>query len=36
MAQLVKHPYLDFGPGDDLRVVGLSPVWGFMVGMEPV
>ena len=26
VAQLVKHPTLDFGSGHDLRVVRLSPV----------
>ena len=26
MAQSVKHPTLDFGSGQDLRVVRLSPV----------
>ena len=28
MAQLVRHPTLDFGSGHDLRVMRLSPVWG--------
>ena len=28
MAQLVKHPSLDFGSGHDLRVLGLSPASG--------
>ena len=27
MAQLVKHPTLDFGSGHDLRVLGSSPTW---------
>ena len=29
MAQLVECPTLDFGPGHDSRVMGLSPVVGF-------
>ena len=34
MAQLVKHPIFDFGSGDDLRVVGLSPSSGSVLSEE--
>jgi len=32
VAQLVKHPTLDFGSGHVVRVVKLSPTLGFSVG----
>ena len=35
LAQSVKHPTLDFGSGHDLRVMGLSPKLGSMLGKEP-
>ena len=35
VAQLVKHPTLDFTSGLDLRVMGSSPVLGSTLGMEP-
>ena len=34
MAQSVKHPNLGFGSGHDLRVLGLSPVWGSVLSAE--
>ena len=34
MAQLVKHPTLDFGRGHDLTVMRSSPTLGSMLGME--
>jgi len=34
MAQSVEHPTLDFSSGHDLRVVGLSPVLGSVLGGE--
>ena len=34
VAQLVKHPTLDFNSGHDLRVLGLSPVSGSRLSME--
>lgn len=34
MAQLVKHPILDFGSGHDLRVVRLRPASGSSLGVE--
>ena len=35
MAQLVECLSLDLSSGLDLRVLGLSPVLGSMLGMEP-
>ena len=35
MAQLVKHPTLNFGSDHDLMVMGLSPAWDSVLGMEP-
>lgn len=35
VAQPVKRPTLDLGPGHDLRVVKLSPVLGSTLGTEP-
>ena len=35
VAQLVKHPTLDFGSGCDLRVMGSSSGSGSMLGVEP-
>ena len=35
VAQLVKHPVLDFGSGHDLRVMRFSPALGSALGMEP-
>ena len=35
VAQLVKHPTLDFGSGHDLRVMRLSRVSGSVLGVEP-
>jgi len=35
VAQLVKHPALDFGSVHDLRVVRLSSTLGSVLGMEP-
>ena len=35
MAQSVKHMTLDFGSGNDPRVVGQSPVLGSALSMEP-
>lgn len=35
VAQLVKHPTLDFGSGHDLRVLRLSPVSGSALNGEP-
>ena len=35
VAQLVKHPTLDFSLGPDLRVMGLSPALGSALGVEP-
>ena len=35
MAQLVEHPTLDLGSGQDPRVVGLSPVLGSALSGEP-
>ena len=34
MAQLVKRLALDFGSGDDLRVMRSSPALSFMLRME--
>ena len=34
VAQLVKHPTLDFGSGHDLRVLGSSPISGPMLSRE--
>ena len=34
MAQPVKSPTLDFGSGQDLRVVRSSPTSGSMLGIE--
>ena len=36
LAQLVKHPTLDFDPGHDLRVVRSSLALGSMLSVEPV
>ena len=35
MVHLVECPTLDFGSGHDPKVVGLSPAWGSMLGVEP-
>ena len=35
MAQLSKHPTLDFGSGHDLRVVRSSPASGSKLGVDP-
>ena len=35
MAQSVKGPTLDLSSGLDLKVVSLSPVLGFVLGMKP-
>ena len=35
MAHSVEYLTPDFGSGHDLRVVGLSPVLGSALGMEP-
>lgn len=35
MVQVVKHPTLDFGLGDDLRVVRSGPTSGSKLDMEP-
>ena len=35
VAQLVKHPILDFSSDHDLMFVRLSPLWGFMMVTEP-
>ena len=35
VAQSVMCPTLDFGLGHDLKVVGLSPALGSVLGMEP-
>ena len=35
VAHPVKHLMLGFGSGHDLRVMGLNPMMGFMLGMEP-
>ena len=32
---VIQHLTLDFGLGHDLRVVGLSPMLGSMLGVEP-
>lgn len=32
---MVKCPTLDFSSGHDLRVVGLSPTSGSVLGLEP-
>ena len=32
--QSVKDPTLDFSSGHDLRVMTLSPTWGYMLGIE--
>ena len=34
VAQLAKHPTLDFGSGHDLRVIELSLPWDSMLDME--
>ena len=34
VAQLFKHPTLDFGSGHDLRIVGSSPMSGSALGKE--
>ena len=34
--QLVERPTLDFGSGRDPRVVGLGPVLGSVLSVEPV
>lgn len=34
MAQLVEHPTLNFGSGQDLGVMRLSPKLGSVLGME--
>ena len=34
MAQSVKHPALDFGPGHDLRVVRSSPTLASVLDVE--
>lgn len=34
MAQYVKHPILDFGSSNDLRVVGSSPTLGSPLQQE--
>ena len=35
MAQLVKHPTLDFSSGHDILVVRSSPTPGSMLSVEP-
>ena len=35
MAQLVKHPTLDFSSGHDLRVVRANPTSGSRLSVEP-
>lgn len=35
VAQSVEHWTLDLGSGLDLTIVGLSPVLGSILGMEP-
>ena len=35
MAQSIKGQTLDFSSGYDLGVVGLSPVWGSALSIEP-
>ena len=35
MAQLVKHPTLDFGSGQDLKFLRLSPMSDSVMGVEP-
>ena len=35
MDQSVEHPTLDFGSGHDSRVVGLSPISGSALSVEP-
>ena len=35
VAQLVKHPTLDFGSGHDPRVVGSSPALDSVLSMKP-
>ena len=35
MAQLAKHPTLDFGSSLDLRVVSSNPLLGSMPGVVP-
>ena len=35
VAQLVKHPTLDFSSGHDLRVLRWSPMSDSMLGMGP-
>ena len=35
VAQLVGHPALDFSSGHDPRVMGLSPMSGSALSMEP-
>ena len=35
MAQLVKHPTLGFHSGHDLRVVGMRPISGSSLWVEP-
>ena len=35
VAQSVEHPTLDFGPGHDPRLMGLSPVLSSVLSTEP-
>ena len=35
VVQSVEHLTLDFGSGHDMRVVGLNPVLGSMLSVEP-
>ena len=36
MAQSVRRPTLDLNSGLDLRVASSGPIFGSMLGMEPI